>query len=348
MGDYMRLHRYAGCALAMGGALMLSAVASADAQTDTTRRAVSERRIPVQKDQNFSSQPSRRISTGEVMLSEDRARIDALEAAVTTYTMRLDSIAAATATIGSRSEATALMVTALQDSLRNVRGELTNVRGELTTVTARNVALGEEVAQLNQRFTRLQHGSLFGNSGFYVGLGTGANLTTGSMNDIGFKHGLNITMPIGFQKRGTFLGVRGELGLQTFDGRATGGFENLDPRVYSAVGMLTANFPLNEGKTHQFYLMGGGGAYMFRDLGASSALNGPLGASTSTSSSSNNATKWGVTGGAGFEFHVLGAANIFVQTRLTNIFADDVATAGTTSSSGSLRWIPIVAGFTLR
>lgn len=343
----MRLHRYAGCALAMGGALMLSAVASADAQTDTTRRAVSERRIPVQKDQNFSaSQGNRRVSTGEVMLSEDRARIDALEAAVATYTMRLDSIAAATATIGSRSEATALLVTAIQDSLRNVRGELTSVRGELTAVTARNVALTEEVTQLNQRFSRLQNGSLFGNSGFYIGLGTGANFTNGTLSEIGYKEGLNVAVPIGFHKRGSMIGVRAELGIETFDGRFTAGFNNPDPKLYTAVGMVTANFPLNEGKSHHFYLMGGGGAYMFRDIGAGSALSAQLG--SSSTSSSTSATKWGVTGGAGFEFHVLGAANIFVQSRLTNVFAEKSSQPGTTSSSSSLRWIPITAGFTLR
>jgi hypothetical protein len=110
--------------------------------------------------------------------------------------------------------------------------------------------------------------------------------------------------------------------------------------------MLTLNFPLNQAKTNTFYLMGGGGAYMFRDLGTNSALNGPLGA-TANSSTTTNATKWGVTGGAGFEFHVLGAANIFVQSRLTNVMAEKSSTPGTTSSS-SLRWIPVIAGFTLR
>lgn len=333
----------------MGSALMLSAVASADAQTDTTRRAVSERRIPVQKDKDFAaSQRSRRVSTGEVMLSEDRARVDALEAAAAIYTMRLDSIAAATAAIGVRSEATALLVAALMDSLRTVRGELSNVRGELTTVTARANALGDSLTQLNQRFMRLRQGSLFNNSGFYIGLGTGANFTNGTLSDIGYKEGLNVAMPIGFHKRGSVIGVRAELGIETFDGRFTAGVSNPDPKLYTAVGMLTASFPLNEGKSHHFYLMGGGGAYMFRDIGANSTLAARLGSSGSSTISSTNTTKWGVTGGAGFEFHVLGAANIFVQSRLTNVFAEKSSQPGTTSSSSNLRWIPIIAGFTLR
>lgn len=79
---------------------------------------------------------------------------------------------------------------------------------------------------------------------------------------------------------------------------------------------------------------------MFQDYGTTSALNDRF-AKTST------VTKFGVTGGAGFEFHVLGATSLIVQTQLTNVFADGSSTIAT-DDNRHLRWVPVVAGITLR
>jgi hypothetical protein len=46
------------------------------------------------------------------------------------------------------------------------------------------------------------------------------------------------------------------------------------------------------------------------------------------------------------EFHILGATSLFVQSAFTNVFAEKPV--NTTGSSGNLRWVPLVAGITLR
>lgn len=342
---------YTGRAIGLSVALML--VASASAQAQDTTRARSDRRIPVRKEGGFTQRESR----GEVMVAADRARIDSLEALQLTYQQRFDSITAATSSLATRTEAAERMLTALQDSLRAVRGELTTakselatLRGELTTTTARVNAVGDSLLFLNRRFANFRNGSMFGNSGFYVGVGTGANFTTGTLSNIGYKEGLNVAIPIGWNKLGVPIGFRGELGIQTFDGRTTSAFSNPDPEVWSAVGMVTAHLPLNQRGTNNFYLMGGGGAYMFKDMGAGSALSQRLDATTFGPSTTvtKNITKFGVLGGAGLEIHVLGATSLFVETALTNVFGEEGAIAGVRDNGKNLRWIPLVAGVQIR
>jgi hypothetical protein len=79
---------------------------------------------------------------------------------------------------------------------------------------------------------------------------------------------------------------------------------------------------------------------MFDRIGASSTLNDRLG------DSDGRVTKLGLTGGAGLEFHILGATSLFVQSAFTNVFAE--RPVNTTGGSRSLRWVPLVAGITLR
>jgi hypothetical protein len=353
----MRFRRCFVGAIAFSVAFTVSAATRAEAQTDTTRQDTtgvrSTTRIPVQKDRGFAytNQTRRRESTGEVLMSADRMRLDSLALAVEAERARYDSLSAATTAgmseLTSKTDALATSVAAVADSLRTVRGDLSTVRGELTTVTTRANVLADSVRILDQRLYRLRNGSIFGNSGFYAGVGTGANLTLGTLDDIGYKEGLNVVVPIGFHRRGTTLGVRGEFGVQTFDGRNFGGFRNPDPKIFSAVGMLTAHLPFNQAKTHNFYLMGGGGAYMFRDVGGGSSIREFLGRDN-TAGSESNVTKWGVTGGAGLEFHILGAANLFVESRFTNVFGDEPATGVGGVTGKNLRWVPITAGFTFR
>ncbi|MGH7713351.1 MAG: hypothetical protein ACREOG_18835, partial [Gemmatimonadaceae bacterium] len=204
----MTTTRFSTGALGFGIALTLSVAADAGAQTDTTRRptAVAEQRIPVRKDQGIT----RRMSAGDVdLLAVERARIDSLEALAASYRQRLDSLASA---VSARSDATDRLVAALNDSLRLVRTELTTARSELTTMSAHLTALSDTVQQVNQRVFRLRNGSLFGNSGFYIGVGSGANFTTGTLDDIGYNSGLNVSIPIGWHKRGSVIGFRTEWG----------------------------------------------------------------------------------------------------------------------------------------
>lgn len=327
-------------AIGFGVALTLSVGADAGAQQDTTRRpsAVAEQRIPVRKDQGLT----RRSSAGEVvdLLAVERTRIDSLEALAASYRQRLDSVSAA---FSARSDATDRLVASLTDSLRIVRTELTTARSEITTLSAHLTALSDTVGQVNQRIWRLRNGSLFGNSGFYIGVGSGTNLTMGTLDDIGYNSGLNVSIPIGWHKRGSVIGVRSEFGIQSFDGRNNAGFSNNDPRFYSAVGLLTLNLPMNAAKTNTFYVMGGGGVYMFKNLVAGSTLGDRFG-STATSGSTSSETKFGFQGGAGVELKILGATSLFVQTGISQVSVD--TPAGTSGSS--LRWVPIIAGIQLR
>lgn len=339
----MSITRYSACAVGFGIALVLTAGADAGAQTDTTRRptAVAEERIPVRKDQGLT----RRMSAGEVF-SVERARIDSLEAMAATYRQRLDALEASNASLTSSNEATARMVAALADSLRLVRSELTSARSELTANIARTNAVADSLLDLNQRFWRFRNGSLFGHSGFYVGIGSGTNMTIGTLDNIGYQSGLNVSVPIGWHKRGNVIGIRTEFGVQSFDGRNASGFSNPDPRFYSAVGMLTLNLPINAAKTNTFYLMGGAGLYMFRNITAGSTLADRLGAPSSGSSTTSE-TKLGLTGGAGLEFKILGATSFFVQSAITNVSVEASTRPGADAGK-SLRWVPLIAGIQLR
>lgn len=327
-------------AVGLGIALTLAVAADAGAQQDTTRRptAVAEQRIPVRKDQGLT----RRSSAGEVdlLLSVERARIDSLEAREASFRQRLDSVSAA---LSARSDASDRLIAALSDSLRMVRTELSTARTELATLSAHLTALSDTVNQVNQRLLRLRNGSLFGNSGFYIGVGSGTNLTMGTVDDIGYNSGLNVSIPIGWHRRGSVIGVRTEWGIQSFDGRNSLGFSNPDARFYTALGFLTLNVPMNAAKTNTFYVMGGGGLYMFRNLTAGSTLGNRFG-STATAGSTSSETKFGFQGGAGVELKILGATSFFVQTGIAQVSSDPPAG----QSGSSLRWVPLIAGIQLR
>ncbi|MGQ0537363.1 MAG: hypothetical protein ACT4R6_00320, partial [Gemmatimonadaceae bacterium] len=324
-----------GGAMGLGIALTLSASAAAKAQTDTTRRVTSEQRIPVQKG------VSRREATGEVALAP-RSRIDSLEALAATYRMRIDSLEAANARFSTRLDETDRHIAALRDSLSTVRGELATIRSELNATSARTAALADSLGQLRQRFAMFRNRSLFGNSGFYIGLGTGPAYTNEALSDMGYIEGMQVTVPIGWHKTGNLIGVRTELAWQNYDGRRAGNFSNVDPNIYSAVGMVSLHLPFNSAKTHTVYFMGGGGVYHFRDFQSTSALGAAFAGSLDGADSE---TKWGFLAGAGVQFHILGATYLFVQSTYNNVSADQAVAPGT---SRNLGWIPLVVGVTLR
>jgi hypothetical protein len=335
----MTITQFAGCAL--GLALTLSAAPAAQAQVDTTRRVTSDQRIPVRKDAGTPS-ITRRESGGLVTISAATARIDSLETAAEAYRLRLNALETENAGLVSRSAATDRHIAALSDSLRMVRGELTSSRAELTSMRSelaaaslRAAAMADTVRWLNQRFANFRNGSVFGGSGFYIGAGTGANFATGTLRDLGYASALHLQVPIGWSKRGNLLGIRTEWAMQRLEGRARGSFTNLDPEIYSGVAMLTLDLPLNSEKNTAFYLMGGGGVYQFRHIGATSSLTTSF---PGIDASSKSEVKWGLTGGAGLEVHVIGASSIYLQTAFTNVSA----------GGRNLNWIPVNIGVILR
>jgi hypothetical protein len=321
-------------ATALGIALAISAAAQVAAQ-DTTRRPVSEQRIPVKKDQTF-----RQESRGEVELAAERAKIDALESTAAALRQRIDLMETDVSRLRSRSYETDRVVSTLRDSLRMVNEELVAVQNELAVAIARHAALAQDVQRVDRRVTSLRYGSLFGHSGFYVGLGTGGNVATGTLHSIGYRAGLGVVLPFGWSKPDKLLGIRAELGLQSFEGRTVPHFVNRDPMLYTATAMATLNLPINTAKTNFFYLMGGGGAFIFHRYGDASALNDRL-------EKASPATKFGVTGGLGLELHILGATSLFVQSQITNVFANG-SQVSATNDSRNLRWVPVMAGITLR
>jgi opacity protein-like surface antigen len=331
----MRVSRYT--QFVAGLAIVLAATAGRDAaaQTDTTRRVTSETRIPVRKGARIVQE-----SSGEVALAAEVARINALEETAATLRQRLELKEAELASLTSRADANAASVKSLEAALQLMREELFGVRYSLALATARATALEERVAQFDRRMYSLKHGSLFGHSGFYIGLGAGMNFPTGTLHNVGYGAGLNVVMPIGWNKPGQLLGVRAELAAQTLEGNVFPGFRNVDPVAWSGNAMLTVNLPINKARTNLFYLMGGGGVFVFDRVGATSALSDRL------ADTGGTAKKFGLMGGAGLEFHILGATSLFVESAFTNVFGErPVTTAG---DNRNLRWVPLVAGITLR
>jgi hypothetical protein len=314
-------------AVALTIALALSVPARAGAQVGTAK-PVSEKRIPVKKDQGKIE------SGGEVALATESARIDALDAMVFTLRDRIGMLERSNATLTSRNLVSESELRVLTDSLELVKRQLVTARAEFIGRTAE---LSDSVYRLNQSLTSLRYGSLFGQTGIYVGAGTGAGVTMGTLKNIGYRPGLNVVVPIGWQKAGNLIGIRTEWALQTFQGRLVPQFANRDPVILSGNAMVTLHLPFNEAKTSTFYLMGGGGAYYFRDVGPTSALVERLGNKTSV-------TKFGLMGGAGLEFHVLGATSLFVESAITNVYGE----RGALDNHRNLRWVPVSAGIVLR
>jgi opacity protein-like surface antigen len=339
-------------------ALTLSALAEAKAQVDTTRRDTSQVRIPVRKGNMNTARvdgTSRGSTTGGVTRRESAGdvatltilRIDSLEVVTREYKTRLDSLesalAAANSAATTRSAALEARINALSDSLTTARTELAALREELNATNTRLSEVDTRLQGLNTRFNNFRHRSLFGNSGFYVGLGTGASYTSGTLRNIGYESAPLISIPVGWHKPGSMLGLRTEWTMARLEGVQSGSFFNPDPTVASGVALATFAFPINSAKTNSVYLMGGGGFYMFRDFGVNSGLSGKF--SGSDESGGDTETKWGFQAGAGLEFHVLGATSLFVQSSITNVAAD----RGTSGEEGrNLRWMPVVIGFQLR
>jgi opacity protein-like surface antigen len=330
-------------------------MAEAKAQTDTTRRdttrATSEQRIPIRKEAGGMVE---RTSPGEVSLAP-RTRIDSLEALAASYSTRIDSLERANASIATRLDATDRLIAALRDSLNTVRSELATARTEIATVrtelnaaTARTERLADSLVRLNTRFSMFRNRSMFGNSGFYVGIGTGPTFTRSALADFGYQEGMQVTIPFGWHKTGSMIGLRTEWAWQNYDGRfQPGGFSNVDPNVYSGTAMVSLHLPINSAKTHTLYALGGGGVYHFRDFRNNSGLGAAFSGSTDSGDSDggDSETKFGLVAGIGAQFHILGATYLFVQSSFNNVSADnEVAPA----NGKNLQWIPLVLGVTVR
>jgi hypothetical protein len=344
---------------AVGSSIAAALFASTlPAQVDTTRRdttrARSTTRIPIRKE-----------SRGEVVLPS-RARQDSIEQArrdsITRADLaRNDSIAAAERarmdSINMRSRADSLAQAARTDSLARIEQARTDSISRLEQMRADSIARANAPPVVSEPVS--QGRRLPGS--FYIGLAAGGNNPTGDIEDLGYDGGLNISVPIGWHNPASPFGFRLMLGYNQFSGASftTGGasptvLSNPDPKVYSAELNLNLRFPFNERRTSSVYLTGGGGVYMFRNYGMGSALGGYLGNDVLDPDDSNNEStinKWGVNGGAGLEFGI-GTSALFLETRLVNVFAGRDDEPNFDSVFGergtSVRWMPLIIGFTIR
>lgn len=352
---------------AIGGSIAAALCASTlPAQVDTTRRdttraARSTTRIPIRKE-----------SRGEVILPSTRARTDsiALQARRDSISKadlaRNDSIVAAerarTDSLGMRNRADSVAQAARTDSIARAEQARTDSISRLEQMRNDSIARASAPVTpvLEPQASTVSQGRRLPGS-FYMGLAAGSSSPMGDLDDLGYDGGLNISVPIGWHNPSALFGWRLMLGYNQFGGATftTGGtsptiLSNPDPKVYSAELNLNMRFPFNERRTSSVYLSGGGGVYMFRNFGRASALAGYLGNDVLDPDDSENEStinKWGVNGGAGLEFGI-GTSSLFVETRLVNVFAGRDDEPNFDSVFGergtSVRWVPLILGFTIR
>lgn len=345
---------------AIGGSVAAALCASTlPAQVDTTRRdttrARSTTRIPIRKSGGDVVLPSKiradsiaAAARADSIRRADLARNDSIVAAerARSDAMRTDSTAQA-----ARTDSIARAEQARTDSISRANAD--RLRADSIAMATAQPAPTQ--VQTMAPTTRRLPGS------FYVGLAAGANSAVADLEDLGYHGGLNVSVPIGWHNPSALFGWRLMLGYNQFNGDpfTTGGaspviLSNPDPKVYSAELNLNMRFPFNERKTSSVYLSGGGGVYMFRNFGQGSALGGFLGNDVlDPNDSANESTinKWGVNGGAGLEIGI-GTSALFLETRMVNVFAGRDDEPNFDSVFGqrgtSLRWVPLILGFTIR
>lgn len=330
------------------------AASRANGMMMSTPRAQSQMRLPVQKDggttgsSNGTLVPTRADSMQMRADSIARAQRDSIDRVAQ---MARDSAAAADR---ARADSVARVERARQDSIAAVEAARRD-----STMRADSIAAAEQL-----RMQEARNRYRFNGSGWYIGLAGGGALPSGDFQQIGYKNGYDITVPIGWHAPSNLLGFRIDLGYsqfkgQTFVATGTGGsavtLTNTDPKVLSATLNLTARVPLNTSRSVHAYAVGGGGLYHFRDYGNSSALGGFLGGDTllmASASTEKTRNKFGAEVGGGFDFGS-GPVSLFVESRLVNVFADRNDSAQFRNMFGanrskSVRWVPIIIGVNIR
>lgn len=194
---------------------------------------------------------------------------------------------------------------------------------------------------------------LFGNSGFYVGIGAGTAVPYNELSNLGYDSGFDITIPVGWQRPNRTFGIRGTLAFDQVHADLASAGGSLpamsgsapDPKIYSGSVDATLSFPIGsnvrDGRGLSLYALGGGGVYLFRGFGGLTALSDVLGGDE-IGNSAKNVHKWGIQAGAGLQYG-LGPTALFVESRWVNVF-----TSGSRTNTDYLRWIPISVGVIVR
>jgi hypothetical protein len=207
--------------------------------------------------------------------------------------------------------------------------------------------------QLTGRVDLRSPRSLFGRSGFFIGLGGALAVPYNQFSDLGYQTSYGMAIPMGWHRIDNTVGVRALLGYDQAHAHVSnepGGLpaergSGPDPKIYTASLDAVLRFPLTqsfrEGRGLAMYAMGGGGVYLFRGFGGTDPLRSVLGIDE-VGDSKKNIHKWGLNVGAGLEW-ALGPTALFVESRFVNVFTTD-----SRSGNDNLRWIPVAAGVIIR
>lgn len=288
------------------------------AQTDTTRRTTtSQTRVRVTKE-----------SRGEVTTRRDSAFIRDSVARADSLArmerMRQDSI--------TRADSIARMEQMRRDSIsRDSTARADSIARASAATTTRDTIR----SPINPTMSSESYGVRRG--GWYLGLGGGAAVPTGSISDF-YKTGFGVTVPIGYQPMNSPLGLRIDLGYSRFNGRDAGTngltFQPDDPNIWSGTANLTLDLlRFGESRRGALYLVGGGGVYRFTNFFSGNRTDNEV----QSAFEGKPTTKGGITGGAGLAFPI-GGASLFVESRYTNAYTEGENT----------KWVPIVLGLKWR
>jgi len=162
--------------------------------------------------------------------------------------------------------------------------------------------------------------------GAEVSLGGGLGIPLSNFDDIA-KLGWHGLAAVSFVPTGSPVGIQIDGQYQQFK-LDEGVFGRSDLKDRFIIGTANAVFKFNTSETSTVrpYLIGGAGVYNFKTTGADD-LSGLL-------QTDNSTTKFGINGGAGFDFKA-GSAGLFVEGRFHNVFR----------SGKDYNFIPITVGF---
>jgi len=305
-------------ASAVAVALVFGATSTASAQADTTRRTTtSQTRVRVTKESNGEVA----IRRDSAFIRDSIARADSL---ARMERMRQDSVA--------RADSLARLEQMRRDSIaRDSSARADSIaRASQTTTTTDTIR-----TPVTPSMSSEQYGSRRG--GWYLGLGGGPNIPTGTVNDF-YKPGFNVQVPIGYQPLSSPLGFRVDLGYSRFNGREAGTngltAQPDDPNIWSATANLTLDLMrFGAERRGAFYLVGGGGVFRFTDFFNTDRSDNDV----ASAFQGSPVTKAGLTGGAGLAFPI-GSTSLFVESRYTTAYTEGEQT----------RWVPVVVGLKWR
>lgn len=156
--------------------------------------------------------------------------------------------------------------------------------------------------------------------GVEFSLGGGVGTPLGNFDDVA-KIGWNGLAGLSFVPNGWPVGIQVDGQYQQYGFEGGGGHT----RFLIGTGNLVYKFKSSETSRFRPYLIGGAGVYNFKATG-SSTVSGNV-------STDNSTTKFGLNGGAGFDFKA-GSAGLFIEGRFHDVF----------SSGSDLQFIPITLG----